>query len=240
MKVHHSIAQLFGYELLNLRKHHPTLEYHLKTLLENLAIDVVIDVGANKGQYGVMLRHIGFKGEIHSFEPVTASFKQLQKTAQNDGNWKVYQCALGEENTEISINITTASEFASLLDVNDYAKTLYGEKVPVIETELVRVRVLDDVFEGDKLFQSRRVFLKMDTQGYDLSVLKGAQSITNHILALQSEISIQPLYEGMPDYMEALAEFRKKGFELTGLYPVSRDPGSSILIEMDCVMKKIE
>jgi len=48
MKIHHSIAQLFGYELLSLRKHHPTLEYHLKTLLENMAIDVVIDVGANK------------------------------------------------------------------------------------------------------------------------------------------------------------------------------------------------
>lgn len=239
MKIHHSIAQLFGYELLNLRKHHPTLEYHLKTLLENLAIDVVIDVGANKGQYGAMLRHMGFKGDIYSFEPVTASFKQLQKIAQNDGKWKVYQCALGEENTETSINITSASEFASILDVNDYAKSLYGEKVPVKETELIQVRVLDDIFANDDLFQSKRVFLKMDTQGYDMSVLKGAPRVTNHVLALQSEISIQPLYVGMPDYEEALTEFRQKDFELTGLYPVSRDPDSSVLIEMDCVMKKV-
>ena len=62
----------------------------------------------------------------------------------------------------------------------------------------------------------------------------------NKVVALQSEISVMPLYEGMPDYIESLNVFRQAGFELTGLYPVSRDPGSLQLIELDCVMRRVD
>jgi hypothetical protein len=50
-----------------------------------------------------------------------------------------------------------------------------------------------------------------------------------------SELSFQPIYEGMPDYRQMLAEFESAGFAVSGLFPVSRNPDLS-LIEMDCVL----
>ncbi len=238
MKIHHAIAKLFGYELINIKKHHPTLESHLKALLTQLDIDSVIDVGANNGQYGIMLRKLGFKGEIHSFEPVTISFNRLQKEAEKDKKWHIYHCALGHENTSISINISQASEFASLLPATSYAKKIYDKKIPLSETEQIQVKTLDDIFGQNKCFLEKRIFLKMDTQGYDLNVIKGGKLVVEQALALQSEISIIPLYKGMPDYLESLAVFNKSGFKLSGIYPVSRDPNNSILIELDCIMRK--
>ena len=102
------------------------------------------------------------------------------------------------------------------------------------------VKRLDDVFP--EIISGKnytRVFLKMDTQGYDLKVLAGAAKVLEKVVALQSEISVMPLYEGMPDYIESLGTFKKVGFELTGLYPVSRDPESLTIIELDCVMRRL-
>jgi hypothetical protein len=83
------------------------------------------------------------------------------------------------------------------------------------------------------------VFLKMDTQGFDLQVFAGAKRSLPKVLALQSEISIQPIYEGVPEYLEALEVYTKAGFVISGLYPVSRDKDTLALIELDCVMRRV-
>jgi FkbM family methyltransferase len=239
MKLHHSIAQFFGYELSSIKKHHPTLESHLQMLFNLLKIDAVFDVGANKGQYGSMLRNMGYKGAIYSFEPVPNSFQDLAAVSAADANWQVFNYALGAEAAVRDINIMDASEFSSLLQPTAYAKDLYVQKIPVKTTETITVKRLDDIFAAlIGAHNTSRLFLKMDTQGYDLKVLAGATQTLNRVVALQSEISVTPLYEGMPDYIESLNTFRKAGFELTGLYPVSRDPDSLQLIELDCVMRR--
>ncbi|NOQ36261.1 MAG: FkbM family methyltransferase [Methylococcaceae bacterium] len=238
MKLHHGIANFFGYELSHLKKHHPTLESHLHILFDLLKIDTVFDVGANKGQYGAMLRKMGYQGAIYSFEPVNSCFQDLSTISASDDNWQVFNYALGEENTTMDINVMEASEFSSLLKPNDYGKELYAHKIPVKQTESIAIKKLDDVFAEIINNNSTKLFLKMDTQGYDLKVLAGAKEVLSQVLGLQSEISLTPLYEGMPDYLEALSRFKDSGFELTALYPVSRDPDSAALIELDCIMRK--
>lgn len=239
MKLHHSVAQFFGYELSSIRKHHPTLESHLQILFNLLKIDAVLDVGGNKGQYGNMLRKMGYRGAIYSFEPVQSCFQELMAVSAADAAWQVFNYALGAETATMDINVMVASEFSSLLQPNAYAKDLYAQKIPIKNTETIVVKRLDDIFAsliGDNKYNG--LFLKMDTQGYDLKVLAGAAQTLNSVVALQSEISVAPLYEGMPDYIESLSAFRKAGFELTGLYPVSRDSNSLQLIELDCVMRR--
>jgi hypothetical protein len=81
----------------------------------------------------------------------------------------------------------------------------------------------------------KHIFLKMDTQGYDLHVFKGASKYYSKISCLLTEISFQPIYQKMSDHHEAIAFYEKKGFSVSGLYPVSRQKDSSI-IEMDCFM----
>jgi FkbM family methyltransferase len=241
MKLHHNIANLLGYELSSIKKHHPTLESHLQILFGLLKIDAVFDVGANKGQYGRMLRKTGYTGTIFSFEPVQSCFQELAAASAADADWHVFNYALGAaETASMDINVMDASEFSSLLQPNAYAKDLYAQKIPVKTTETISVKRLDDIFStliGDNKYKG--LFLKMDTQGYDLKVLTGATQALNSVVALQSEISVTSLYEGMPDYIESLNTFRQAGFELTGLYPVSRDPSSLRLIELDCVMRRL-
>ena len=238
MKLHHKIAHFFGYELTNIKKHHPTLESNLQALITLLKIDAVFDVGANKGQYGKMLRQLGYQGLIYSFEPVKSCFQELEMASKADNNWYVFNYALGAETADMEINVAAASEFSSLLSPTLDAKDLYAEKIPIKHTETIAVKRLDDVFSTLVDNTGKKCFLKMDTQGYDLKVLSGASQTLKSFLALQSEISVTPLYDGMPNYIESLKTFRDLNFELTGLYPVSRNPSSLQLIELDCVMRR--
>jgi FkbM family methyltransferase len=191
LNLHHSIAKSFGYELRSIRKHHPTLEAHLKILFKCLKVDAVLDIGANMGQYGIMLRKMGYRGAIYSFEPGQSSFQELSKASASDVDWQILNYALGSETAGMDFNITAASEFSSLLQPNAYGKNVYADKIPVKSTETISVKRLDDVLP--ELISNKkytRLFLKMDTQGYDLKVLAGATKVLDSVVALQSEISV--------------------------------------------------
>ncbi|MFH1304044.1 MAG: FkbM family methyltransferase [Planctomycetota bacterium] len=241
MRLHHRLPQFFGYELINIKRNHPTLKSHLKLLFQTLKISIVLDVGANRGQFGLLLREIGYEGYIISFEPLKKTYQQLTKTSVGDEKWHTNHCALGSASETTEINFTSESEFTSFLNPTDYAKEVRSAQVQITQKETVEVKKLDDVFE-DVISRcagtDHQIFLKMDTQGFDQEVFKGGEKSLGRIVALQSEIAILPLYEGMPDYMESISAYREKGFELTGLFPVSRDQQSLILIEMDCVMRR--
>jgi len=210
-------------------------------LFQELKTNVVLDVGANRGQFGKLLREIGFEGDIISFEPLKETFQELSKASAGDPKWHTYHCALGSATETTEINFTSASEFTSFLNPSDYGKEVRSTQVQIEQKETVEVKKLDDVF-ADVISKcsgtNHQIFLKMDTQGFDQEVFKGAEKSLDQIVGLQSEIAILPLYDGMPDYVESLVSFRNKGFELTGLFPVSRDQQSLILIEMDCVMRR--
>ena len=80
----------------------------------------------------------------------------------------------------------------------------------------------------------QRLFLKLDTQGYDLEVLRGATATLSRVVALQSEISFVPIYAGMPSWRESIQRIGELGFAVTGIFAVSRD-ASLRLVEADCV-----
>ena len=241
MKIHKELARLFGWELMHLRKDQPTLGAHLHHLLPLLGIDCVLDVGANDGQYAAMLRKTGYRGRIVSFEPVAKTYAMLTERAAKDPDWTVHHCALAAMAGRKRINVTRSTVFASFLDPSDYSKQKYPKDMPVERTEEVRLRTLDEVLpEVTKDLRAPKLFLKMDTQGYDLQVFAGAKKSLPKILALQTEISIQAIYKGMPDYLKSLGVYTKAGFVISGLYPVSRDRDTLALIELDCVMRRIE
>ncbi|MCK9230066.1 MAG: FkbM family methyltransferase [Syntrophales bacterium] len=234
MNVSNRIARLFGYELIN-RKRQVTPDSHIIQLISLCRVDLVLDVGANTGAFAKKLRQEGYRSEIHSFEPVHQTFEILRKESRNDDLWHVYKLALGNSPGRQSINITASSDFASFLDPGSLGKELYKE-VDLSGKETVDVSTVDDFLAahiGD--VSKKRIFLKMDTQGYDLKVFDGARRSVPHIVCMMSELSMIPIYAGMPHYHQALRHYEDHGFAITGLFPVSRKEDMS-LIEVDCTL----
>ncbi len=203
---------------------------YLKKLLADLDVNCVLDVGANRGQFAHELRSIGFQGQIVSFEPVQQEFEILSKSFEEDPKWSGCQIALGSEEKEMQIHIPKLTVMSSLLEFAN------GENN--MELQSIKVKRLDVVFpEIMKGVESPRIFLKMDTQGYDLEVFKGATGCLAQVMGLQSELSIKPHYKNMPHYLDSLAVYEDSGFELFNLSVVDR-LSSGGLIELNCFMKR--
>ena len=106
-----------------------------------------------------------------------------------------------------------------------------------LETESVVIRRLDSLLpENRRSTGVSRIFLKMDTQGYDLKCFAGASGGIHQILGLLSELSVQPVYQGMPHYLKSLRQYEAVGFQLVSLTEVSRRNGA--VQELDCLMRK--
>ena len=212
-------------------------ECTLGEVLRRLDVNCVLDVGANKGQYGLMLRSVGYKGYIVSFEPAAEPFQVLERVAKRDPKWTVHQWALGSQPATAAMHVMRSSEFSSLLTPTDYSVRRFQRSAPVDHEEQVKVRRLDQILPAViRHVRDPRLFLKVDTQGYDLEVIAGAGRALERMRGLQSEISVVPLYERAPDMFQSLPAYRSRGFELSGLFPVVYDPDADRVLEYDCVM----
>lgn len=206
----------------------------LRDVLQNYAINCVLDVGANTGQFARNLRRVGYRGHICSFEPTEQAFAALSAGFRADPNWTGYNCALGSENTNRAIHVTVESTaMSSFLQPRDAGWQLQEAVVEIKRLDAVFLDVLAATGLNDP-----RVFLKMDTQGFDLEVFSGAQNCLDRILGIQSEISVKPVYEGMPHYLDSLRIYQENGFDLYGLAEVVRHPQQNHIIEMNCVMMR--
>jgi FkbM family methyltransferase len=212
-----------------------------RLLFSLLKIDLVIDVGANTGQFAQHCRAAGYRGEIISFEPATTAHARLLTAAAADPLWTVAErVALGEVDGEVELNIAGNSLSSSLLPMLDShlaaapaSRYLHKEKVPL--------RRLDSLLPSlvpHAIVPTRRIFLKLDVQGYESQVLTGATQTIDHTLALQLEMSLLPLYEGQTLMPQMIAELATKGFELWDLEPNFRDPTTGRLLEMDGVFTR--
>jgi len=210
----------------------------LRTVLHENAIDLVLDVGANLGQFASQLRRASeYRGRIVSFEPVRDVFDQLRSRAAGDPLWETRCMALGRRNTVAEINVSNESDFTSFLPLERYATEQFNNHPSTVGTELVEVRRLEDVLdEVAPGWEDARIFLKLDTQGYDLEVFAGLGSAVGHMRALLSELSLIPVYAGMPHLTESITRYEEAGFGIVGMYPVTRESSTRCVIEFDCLM----
>ena len=207
----------------------------LMDFLRSRDVDVVLDVGANEGQFGQKLRRLGYAGRIVSFEPLLAMFARLKGHADADGRWDCHHCALGGADGEAAINVSEDTAFSSILPQSPQAR-VFDNRAAVSRTEVVTVRRLDGLGEA---VGGSRVFLKIDTQGFEREVLAGATSVLPRVAGLQLELPVVHLYEGAWSMAEALARLAELGFVLAQVAPVNHrrnDPVS--LLEIDGVFRR--
>lgn len=210
---------------------------HIRWVLETYEVNCVLDVGANSGQYANSLREAGYNEYIASFEPMPQAAAELSKKAESDPRWSVYPMALGSTSATLPFNAVPGTG-SSLLTPSDFGRCRFHDldEPDVIAVPVRRLdEVLDNVLEN---VPDPRPYLKMDTQGYDLEVFSGAGARTRDFVAMQSEVSLVQIYDGMPRMQLALDTYEKAGFEITGMFPVTREVRTGRVIEFDCVLTR--
>jgi FkbM family methyltransferase len=200
-------------------------------LLAKHRIETVLDVGANQGQYGLELREFGFGGRIISFEPLSLAYETLSSSAEGDPRWECHQLALGDANTTSVIGVASNLASSSLLPMLD-AHHDAAPGVSMTGSETVDVRTLDSLDLGI----TGPTLLKLDVQGYEDRVLRGAESLLVGVSLIECEVSLEPLYESQLTFLPMLDLLRDNGFELLRLEPGIRDNGGrGSIVQYDAI-----
>jgi FkbM family methyltransferase len=209
-----------------------------KQIFYSRKIDTVLDIGANTGQSGWLLRKvIGYSNRIISFEPLSSAFELLKANAKSDPHWKVCNCALGDTEEKREINIAGNSGSSSLLKMlPSHVRSAPESKY--IGKEMVEVKRLDSIF-GNWCRPTNRVYMKIDTQGFESKVLQGAENSLKQIDTVQMEMSLVPLYEGESLFNELCMLMSEKGFILVAIETVFSDPDTGQILQVDGIFHRL-
>ena len=195
-------------------------------------VATVLDIGANFGQFARALRAEGFSGKILSFEPLSTVHAQLSRQAANDADWHVApRMALGDVPGIVSINISHNLASSSLLDVEERSvqaapQSGYGG------SENVEVRRLDDAIAADFIGPYA---IKLDTQGFELHVLRGAPATLEKTRIVAIEMSLAPLYAGGATFIDVYRELELCGFRCISLTQGFSDVERNEMLQVDGV-----
>jgi FkbM family methyltransferase len=227
-----AVARMLGLEVRGFRPS-SSQAAQLRRMLRSHGVNLIFDVGANAGQFGRELRwHVGYRGRIVSFEPITAVHRALTKTAAGDRLWEVAPCvAIGAEHGSIEINIACNSVSSSVLPI----LAAHVSAAPMSRysgTETVALMPLDalaqEYFGADSV-----AFLKIDTQGYESQVLQGAKQTLARVVGVQLELSLVPLYAGQALMPELIGYVQDLGFDLWGIAPTFAEANTGRMLQVD-------
>ena len=218
-----------GYEVLGRGRAH-AMERYLRDMMERERINLLLDVGANTGQFASEIRAAGFRGGIISFEPLPAAYDVLTRKAARDANWSVAQrTAIGDHTGSVEIHVAGNSVSSSILDMlPDH--TAAEPRSSVVGNETVPIHRLDDIWSGS---QQDRPLLKIDVQGFERQVLAGAGQTLALCRAVIVEMSLVPLYGNQVLARELWDILDSKGFDLQFLEAGFRHPQTFQLLQMD-------
>jgi FkbM family methyltransferase len=200
-------------------------------ILDRHGVTLVVDAGANVGNYARMLRADGYRGRILSIEPLSTAFAELSRSAADDERWVCRRVALGDAEGVAEINVAGNSWSSSLLPMSSRHARVAPESV-YVATEEVELTTLDALLRplvGD----DDRIFLKLDLQGFELPALRGAHGRMQQVVGGEIELSYVPLYEGQALLAEVVTFLSASGLDLVSLEEVLAESQSGELLQVD-------
>jgi FkbM family methyltransferase len=196
---------------------------------------LVVDVGANKGQFALAVRGFQPQARVLSFEPLSGPLGKLHALFSNDDLIETHQCCLGSSNGELDFNVSKRDDSSSLLKMSERQVVNYPG-TDLARTQKVQVRRLDEVLSAPLL--KGGALLKIDVQGFELEVLKGCGDLLHGFSAVYCECSFVSLYAQQAIASEVIEFLATKGFSISGLYNCAYDQNgqciqADILFEPD-------
>lgn len=212
MKFRRRLAWSLGFDLLRIRKS-SSAEALVRRLMMQTKPSLVFDIGANEGQFANDALSAPGAHRVVSFEPLSQAHDLISGKASGNERWEIApRCAIGDEKGSTKINISSFSGSSSLRPMNDThlkaaPSTAYCGEEPV------------DVFRLDDIGRSYikpddRIYLKIDTQGFEKNVLDGSTGILDQVVALQVEVALVELYEGETLALDLIQSVIDQGFSV--------------------------
>jgi FkbM family methyltransferase len=201
-----SLAWRAGYEI---RKRERTIAGRRVRLLHHLDVDLLVDVGANVGQYALQVQRAGYHRRILSLEPLVEPYRELAAAAAARPNWEARRTAVGARSGTATLNISAGSVFSSTLPTLAAARSASSE-TRTIGQETAPLVTLDELVDGD----GHAVAVKVDVQGSERDVLEGAVRTLERARFVELELSPRPLYQGQMLMDEAISRLESAGFVL--------------------------
>ena len=219
-------AQRLGFEISWRSVAEPWFLYDrfVRHVQNSQKVDVIFDVGANRGQTVARFRSVFPSSDIYAFEPAPGPFTALREATENDRHLKPFQLALGEQDGQ-AILFENAADVTSSLLRNDTRMHQYvppGMCTPTAQQVVAQMR-LDTFLRQERL--STIDILKIDAQGYERRILAGAGDCLNPttIRSLYVEVQFVPLYEEQAWCGEIMELLRSRGYRLFGIVDVAAD-----------------
>ena len=183
----------------------------LEKLVKDIkAPETIIDIGSNKGQFILLMEQIFPNKIVYSFEPIIEMINKQKKFFKYKKNITFHNLALGSSICSKEFLITSRMDSSSFLKV--VSNTNKSKNYSVIEKRDIKVSTLDEIFLNEKI--SHPILIKMDVQGYELEVLKGANDLLKKTDYLLLEVSENEMYQNQPTE-KIIVEYRKNfNFEI--------------------------
>lgn len=181
----------------------------------------VVDVGANRGQFTLYALARFPSAHIVAFEPLPKAAEHMRGLFAAEDRVEVVPVALGETEGEVVMHLSAREDSSSLLPVGERQVSTFpgtGE----VGTTRADVRTLDSVFVDRKL--ARPALLKIDVQGFELSVLRGAEQTLSSFDQILVEASFAELYEGQALFPDVSHHLEGRGFRLVSGSISTSDP----------------
>lgn len=183
-------------------------------------VHCVFDVGAHFGQTALQFADAFPRATVYSFEPDAHSYTRLCELARACPRIRPTNAAVGQRNGEATFFVNKFSQTNSLLKTSEVAREylIYADQMDLQTTTTVNVLTLDG-FCADHAIRSVDL-LKIDTQGYELRVLEGAQGLLSGsaIPLIYLEVCFVPYYEDQPLFQHVYEYLYDRHYRLVGLY----------------------
>ena len=187
----------------------PSVE-HL-SILRGIDFDLLLDVGANRGQFSLMARMLYPRLQIHSYEPQAGEASFYRDIFHGRDGISLHVHALGDGSGRADLHMSGRADSSSMLPIGALQTKIFPN-TREIGTCSIEVRTLDSLPEHWK--SAKRAMLKIDVQGFELHVLRGARDALRHCEFVYVECSEVPLYTGQPLRHEIEAFLLNEGFQI--------------------------
>ncbi len=198
-------------------------------------IATVLDIGANKGQFAMMIHKILPHATIFSFEPIEKCYNKIVKKMIKVPNFRAFNYALGDTDASMEMHVNDFTPSSSLLQMTGFHVCVFPFTAKE-HMEEVRIKRLDTI--AQELSFNGNLLVKIDVQGYEDKVIEGGQSVISRAKVLIVETSFQTLYVGQPLFEDIYDVLKKMDFRFVGTLEQSRSPLDGSVVQADSIFMK--